>query len=73
MSGAVMNDTVLNDNAMKCLIKNFGIVDTERFISNINRERFDYTEWQRSLYDGMTVDEILDAASKWAKKEDSRV
>jgi hypothetical protein len=73
MNEAIMNDTVLSDSAVKCLIKNFGIVDTERFISIIIKERFDYTEWQRGLYDGMTTDDIFTAASEWAKKEDSRV
>ena len=72
MNGVVMNDTVLSHSAVKCLIDKFGIVDTERFISLIIKEPFDYTEWQRDLYDGMTGKEILRAASEWAKKEDSR-
>ena len=68
-----MTDTVLTQSAVKHLIDKFGIVDTERFISIINKERFDYTEWQRDLYADMTTDEIFTAASEWAKKEDSKV
>ena len=67
-----MNDTVLSQNVVKCLIKNFGIVQTERFISIIIKEPFDYTKWQRDLYSDMTVDELFDAASNWKKSETSQ-
>ena len=66
-----MNDTVLSQNAVKCLIENFGIVQTERFISFIIKEQFDYTKWQRDLYSDMTVDELFDAASNWKKNATS--
>jgi hypothetical protein len=60
-----MNDTLLSQSAIKCLIDNFGVVQTERFISLIIKEPFDYTKWQRDLYSDMTVEEIFSAASKW--------
>jgi hypothetical protein len=62
-----VNDTVLGQTAMKCLIENFGIVQAERFISLVLKEPFDYTAWQRDLYDGMTVDEVFQAAADWKK------
>ena len=71
MNGAIMTDTVLSQSAVKCLVDKFGIVDTERFISLINKERFDYTEWQRDLFEGMTAKEILRAASEWKKNRDN--
>lgn len=60
-----MNDTILSQNAVKCLIENFGIVQTERFISLMIKEPFDYTKWQSDLYDDMTVDELFNAATNW--------
>jgi hypothetical protein len=60
-----MNDTVLSQNVLKCLLENFGVVQTERFISFIIKEQFDYTKWQRDLYNDMTVDELFEAASNW--------
>ena len=60
-----MNDTVLSQSAIKCLIANFGIVKTERFISLIIKEPFDYTKWQSDLYEDMTVNELFEAAAKW--------
>ena len=62
-----MNDTVLSQSAMRCLIDNFGIVQTERFIALIIKEPFDYTKWQQDLYSDMSVDELFDTASKWKK------
>ena len=62
-----MNDTVLSRNAVNCLIKNFGVVQTERFISLVIKEPFDYTKWQKDLYSDMTVDELFDTASYWKK------
>ena len=62
-----MNDTVLKQNAIKCLIDNLGIVQTERFISLIIKEPFDYTEWQQDLYSDMSVEELFNAAAVWKK------
>jgi hypothetical protein len=62
-----MNDTVLSQNVLKCLMENFGVVQTERFISIIIKEPFDYTKWQRDLYNDMTVEELFAAASNWKK------
>ena len=62
-----MNDTILSQNAVNCLIKNFGVVQTERFISIVIKEPFDYTKWQKDLYSDMTVDELFDTASNWKK------
>lgn len=52
------NDSVLRLEGMRLLIENLGKVDAERFISLINREPFDYTEWQTDLFEGMSLDEL---------------
>ena len=43
---------------MKCLTEQLGIIDAERFVSIIIREKFDYTKWQREYFDGKTPEEI---------------
>ena len=53
-----MTDTVLKQSMMKHLIEYFGNVQTERFISLISKETFDYTEWQEDLYEDMTIEEL---------------
>jgi len=62
----MINSTVLLNKGMECLTENLGLVDAERFISLINSERFDYTEWRReNLFKDMTVEEISHAAMQY--------
>jgi hypothetical protein len=58
-------EPVLRVEAMDVLIKTFGVVDTERFISIIKNDDFDYTEWQRNLWKDKTTDEIYAMAVKF--------
>jgi len=44
------------------LIESFGHVETERFISLIIKEHFDYTEWQKNLFEDMTIEELSEKA-----------
>jgi hypothetical protein len=55
-------DTVLRNEGLRILINRLGNVEAERFISLINREPFDYTEWQQNLFTGMSVRELSNAA-----------
>ena len=38
------------DKGISCLLDNLGTVETERFISVIIREQFDYTKWRRQYH-----------------------
>ena len=58
----IRNDTLVRAEGMKILLDGLGKVDAERFISLIIKEPFDYTKWQRNLFDGMSVRELSDAA-----------
>ena len=61
-------DNVLRLEAMDALIATLGTVDAERFISMVKRDTFDYTEWQRKLWDGKSIDEIHALATEHEKK-----
>ena len=50
-----ITDEELDVKCMNILIDQVGHVDAERFVSNVNRNRFDYTEWQKGLFVGDTV------------------
>jgi len=63
------SETVLKLEAMNMLVENLGLVDAERFIDLIKRDSFDYTEWQRNLWKGKTIDEINKMAIKFQKKK----
>ena len=67
-----MNDTILLDTGMKILIEKLGNVNAEKFISLVIKEPFDYTKWQTSLYQGMTIDEISARAMELYNSESGR-
>ena len=35
-----------------------GDIEPEQFVTAINREKFDHTEWQRDFFDGMSAEEF---------------
>jgi hypothetical protein len=41
----------------------------EKFISLINKEPFDYTQWQSSLWDDLTVKQVSERAMKYRGKK----
>ena len=40
------------------LTRHLGLVEAERFIALIQREKFDYTQWRQSLFAGLSGEEI---------------
>ena len=54
----MLAEMALRNEGMKVLLNKLGHVEAERFISLIIREPFDYTEWQRSLFNDMSVKEL---------------
>ena len=42
-------DLEIISRGINCLLEKLGVVETERFIAVINREKFDYTKWQREV------------------------
>jgi hypothetical protein len=66
-----MTDTEIKIKGMKILTKNMGLVEAERFVSLIQRERFDYTEWRKDLFTGMSGEDISKNAMKHRKNTDN--
>jgi hypothetical protein len=58
-------DAVIRSEGMRVLSERLGILEAERFISLILREPFDYTEWQKNLYDGLSVEDLSAQAMKY--------
>ena len=53
-----ITDTEVKVKGVEALISALGEVNAEKFISLVMREPFDYTEWQRTLWEDMSVEEI---------------
>jgi hypothetical protein len=63
-----ITDTELKILGMETLIEALGEVMAEKFITLINREQFDYTEWQKSLWNDQSVEELSKAAMARRKR-----
>jgi len=61
-------DTMIRIEGMKALREKLGLIETERFISLIHRENFDYTEWQRDLWKDKSIDDIFNAAKSFSEE-----
>ena len=62
-------DAVVRQEGMEALIEKLGKVDAERFKSLIIEEPFDYTKWNESLFEGLTVRELSEKAMDYVEKK----
>ena len=60
-------DTIVRTEGMNALIKTLGLIDAERFVMLIQKETFDYTKWQKNLFEDMTIEEIYNNAAEMRK------
>ena len=65
----MLTDTALKRKGLEVLTQGLGILDSERFISLILSEPFDYTEWQKKHYANFSVTELNRQAVEYAKTE----
>ena len=52
---------------MECLVQALGVVEAEYFIAAVQRERFDYTKWQRDHFDNMDLKTFVNNAKSYAQ------
>lgn len=63
-----LSDEELVEQGYACLLEHLGTIGTERFISYIKCERFDYTQWRKGLFEDKSSKEIIDAAAKYEEE-----
>lgn len=61
-------DAEIKLDGTKALLDSLGEVDTERYISLLRREPFDYTQWQQKLLATSSLEAISKAAMKAREK-----
>ena len=49
---------------MQALISTLGLVEAERFVAALSRDRFNYTQWRRSGLPQMSVEDIAREANQ---------
>lgn len=66
-----MSDIELKRKGLALLISHLGEVDAEKFISLMNKEAFDYTEWQKSLLVDVELKKLSADAMKASRNSKS--
>ncbi len=61
-------DTELKIQGFEILNRPLGMVESERFIALIQREKFDYTKWRENLFTQLTGEEISRKAIEFQHK-----
>lgn len=64
----MITDTEIRVRGVRVLMESLGEVEAERFIALMQREPFDYTRWQRTLWADKTVEEISNAAMRFVSE-----
>jgi hypothetical protein len=64
------SDTLIKSEGFSALFEKLGVVDAERFLMLISRERqgFDYTEWRRRLWADRSIDDLAALALSLEKQ-----
>lgn len=57
-------DSEIINSGFESIFSSLGMVDAERFIMLIKRDKFDYTEWRKRLW----VDESVETLSAKAQR-----
>ncbi len=64
-------DTILRCDGMKALVEHLGIVEAERFVMLIQREKFDYTKWRQDLFNDVPLETFLENARQYSENDRS--
>ncbi len=56
------------ERGMSCLFDHLGPIETEKFISTILSERFDYTQWRIEAFEDETIHELNENAAAYVRE-----
>ena len=65
----MLTDIEIKRKGFRILVEKLGDVDAEKFISLINKEPFDYTQWQSNLWIDKTLEQISEKAMEYRAKK----
>ncbi|MBS1249177.1 MAG: hypothetical protein MAG431_00750 [Chloroflexi bacterium] len=55
----------------EALSRHLGLVEAERFIALVQREKFDYTQWRQNLFAELSGEEISSQAMAFQRRKQS--
>jgi len=63
-----MQTSAIMTAGMRLLREKLGFIECEIFIANIKQNSFDYTQWRESLYEDMTLEELVSKAAEFERQ-----
>ena len=57
-------DSEIINTGFESIFSTLGMVDAERFIMLLKRDKFDYTEWQKNLWKDESVETLSNKAQR---------
>lgn len=61
-------DSEIKMLGIEILSRHLGMIEAERFVALIQRERFDYTKWRENLFERLSGKEISKRAMEFQEK-----
>ena len=65
-------DTMIKHDGFTAIFEKLDIVEAERFIALIKRDNFDYTEWRKTLWEDLSVDELSAKAMEYQRQKKTK-
>ena len=62
----IQTDALIKKEGFEVLRNKLGDVNMERFIVLVNREKFNYTEWRKNLFEDQTIEELAEKADQYS-------
>ena len=64
-------DTEIHHEGFSILFQHMEMIEAERFLTLVQREKFDYTKWRGNLLEDLTIDEISARAMKYVQSQEN--
>jgi len=62
-------DAMIKKEGFQALKEKLDVVEFERFLVIISREKFDYTKWRKSLFEDQSLEELANNADEFSRNE----
>ncbi len=67
-------DVEIKHDGYQAIFEKLDIVEAEKFITLLRRDKFDYTKWREHLFESMSLEELsIQAMNHWRKKKDGEM
>ncbi len=63
----IQTDALIKKEGFEVLRNKLGEVNMERFIVLVNRDKFNYTEWRKNLFEDLKLEELAEKADQYSK------